>query len=114
MLNMGQPGLQTKQTPPRSKIEQITIWNVVANYLSPKAILQADFIHFITLLMNLISQWNQSEFHSDPRLLPGQSGKLSKNDQKDSKYCVGLKTCEPDLNITNVREALKNLKFKSL
>ena len=73
---------------------------MVANYLSPKAILQADFIHFITFLMNLISLWNQSEFLSDPRLLPGQSGKLSKNDQKDSKYWV-------DLNITHAREAVK-------
>ena len=50
--------------------------------------------------MNLISLWNQSEFLSDPRLLPGQSGKLSKNDQKDSKYWV-------DLNITHSREAVK-------
>ena len=50
--------------------------------------------------MNLISLWNQSEFLSDPRLLPGQSGKLSKNDQKDSKYWV-------DLNITHAREAVK-------
>ena len=57
--------------------------------------------------MNLISQWNQSEFHSDLRLLLGQPGKLSKNDQKDSKSCVGLKTCEPDLTITNVGEDLK-------
>ena len=57
------------------------------------------------LLMNLISQWNQSELSftlNIQSLLPDQSGKLSKNDQKDSKYCVGLKTCEPDLNITNV------------
>ena len=74
----------------------------VANSLSPKAILQADFIHFITFLMNLISLWNQSEFLSDPRLLPGQSGKLSKNDQKDSKYWA-------DLNITHAREAVKKI-----
>ena len=87
---MGQSGFKTNYT--RPKYSKLPFQTNLAKNLSPKAILQADFIHFINLLMNLISQWNQSEFHSDLSLLPDQSGKLSKNDQKDSKYCVGLKT----------------------
>ena len=83
---------------------------LVANYLSPKAILQADFIHFITFLMNLISQWNQSEFLSDHSHCQASQESCQKMIKRISNT-VCLKTCKPGLNIILMLEMYNKNKF---